>query len=91
MFEVYSERRTPRAQSIQSARLSLQSSVLAPALSPASECCPLPRLITGGGTHSLAGEGMGGPNSDEGTATFWYSRYSIIPLRLTKSKECPTE
>jgi hypothetical protein len=55
---------------IQSARLSLQSSELAlPAPSPASKCCPSPFWFQGGGTHSLAGEGAGGANSDEGTDT----------------------
>jgi hypothetical protein len=35
--------------------------------SHAGECCPPPMVP--GGTHSLAGEGVGGPNSDEGTDT----------------------
>jgi hypothetical protein len=35
---------------------------------PASECCP-PHHLVPGGTHSLAGEGAGGANSDEGTGT----------------------
>ncbi len=51
-----------KSQSIQRARLFLQSSELdPPAPSPASECCP-PHLVPrgGGGTHSLAGEGAGG-------------------------------
>ncbi len=37
--------------------------------------CPL----VPGGTHSLAGEGVGGPNSDDRSApgqTLWYSRYN---------------
>jgi hypothetical protein len=34
--------------------------------SPAGECVP---PFGSGGTHSLAGEGVGGPNSDEGTDT----------------------
>jgi hypothetical protein len=38
---------------------------------------------TGGGTHSLAGEGVGGPNSDEGGQTLWYSRYiSTLCVRV---------
>jgi hypothetical protein len=42
-----------------SAKLSLQSSELAPpAPSPTSECCH-PPLVSGGGTHSLAGERAG--------------------------------
>jgi hypothetical protein len=59
-----------KAQSIQSARLSLQSSELTtPTPSPASECCP-PTFGSGGrGAHSLAGEGAGGANSDEGIDT----------------------
>ncbi len=65
-----------KPQSRQSARPSLQSSELAPpALLPPGECCPPPfgsRLgMEGGGggpgTHSLAGEGAGGTNLDEGT------------------------
>jgi hypothetical protein len=36
--------------------------------SAAGECGP-PPLCFRGGTHSLAGEGVGGPNSDEGTDT----------------------
>jgi hypothetical protein len=56
-------------QSIQSARLSLQLSELAPpAPSPASEFCPL-HMGPMGEPHSLAGEGVGGPNSNEGTDT----------------------
>jgi hypothetical protein len=44
-------------QSRQSARLSLQSSELAPPLPrPAKECCA-PLSMGGGGTHSLVGEG----------------------------------
>jgi hypothetical protein len=31
--------------------------------------CPPPTLVPGGDTHSLSGEGVGGPNSDEGTDT----------------------
>jgi hypothetical protein len=43
-------------------RLSLQSSELGPTTpSPAGECVP-----TGGETHSLAGEGLEDPNSDDG-------------------------
>jgi hypothetical protein len=30
---------------------------------------PPPPFDSGGGTHSLAREGVGGPNSDEGTET----------------------
>jgi hypothetical protein len=30
---------------------------------------PPPHLGSGGGTHSFAGEGVGGPNSEEGTDT----------------------
>jgi hypothetical protein len=52
---------------IQSARLSLQTSELAPT-SPATECCP-PLGSRGGGTHLLAGEGAGKASWDEGTDT----------------------
>jgi hypothetical protein len=34
----------------------------------------------GRGTHSLAGEGVGGPNSDEGTDTVWCSWYTVYVL-----------
>jgi hypothetical protein len=40
--------------------------------SPAGECALLPlkvTLLVGGGIDSLAGEGVGGPNSDNGTKT----------------------
>ncbi len=64
-------------QSIQSARLSLQPSELAPspppppAPSPASECCPPPLWFLG----------WGEPIRTKGQ-TLWYSRYCIIPLRV---------
>jgi len=62
--------RARKGASPQSARLSLQSSELAlPAPSAASKCCPPPHWFRGGGTHSLAGEGAGRANSDEGTDT----------------------
>ncbi len=38
-----------------------------PTPSPAGECIPPQLGWGGGGAHSLAGEGVGGPNSDEGT------------------------
>ncbi len=78
------------AQSIQSARLSIQSSELAPhSHSPASQCLPPLLVPFGRGTHSLAGEGAGGANSGEGTDTLWYTRYigSIIPLYALESQE----
>ena len=51
-----------KSQSRHIARLSLQASKLgSPTPSVAGECSG-----PGGGTHSLAGEGVGGPNSDEG-------------------------
>jgi hypothetical protein len=50
-------------QSRQSARHSLQSSEFAPHASVA------PPLLFQGGTHSLAGKGAGGANSDEQTDT----------------------
>ncbi len=57
----------------QSAMLSLQSSELGPpAPSPEGECCPPP--LVPGGAHSLAGEGVGGPTSDEGTGTVELNR-----------------
>ncbi len=56
------------AQSVKSARLSLQSSEMG-LTPPPSECAPPPPPMFPGGTHSLAGEGAGGANSDEGTDT----------------------
>jgi hypothetical protein len=48
-------------------RLSLQSSALGPpSPSPAGKCSPPP---FGSGGDTLAGAGVGGPNSDEGTDT----------------------
>ncbi len=58
------------AQSIQSARLSLQSSELTPpAPSLASECYPPPPFDPKGDTLAIGKEGLGGANSDEGTDT----------------------
>jgi hypothetical protein len=55
---------------LQSVRLSVPSSELGqPTPSPTRECCSPPPVEPRGETHSLAGEGVGGPNSDEGTAT----------------------
>jgi hypothetical protein len=65
------------AQSIQNARLSLQSSELAPpAHSAASECCPT-LLVPMGRTHSLAVEGGGGEPIRAKGQTLWYSRYTV--------------
>jgi hypothetical protein len=57
------------AQSIQSVRLSLQSSELAP-LRPltSKQVLPSPPLVPGG-THSLSGKGAEGANADDGTDT----------------------
>jgi hypothetical protein len=53
----------------QSAKLFLQSSELRlPTPSPAGECPPSP-LVPGEGDTLTAGEGVGGPNSDEETDT----------------------
>jgi hypothetical protein len=52
-------------QSIQSARLSFQSSQLGP--SPARECCSSSLWVQGGRQTRLRGRGWGGPNSEEGT------------------------
>jgi hypothetical protein len=52
------------------ARLSVQSSELGPPqLLTHKGVLLLPPLGPRGETHSLAGEGLGGPNSDEGTYT----------------------
>jgi|688.fasta_scaffold2148888_1 hypothetical protein len=54
-------------QSIQNARLSLWSSEMAPPTpSPASECCPPPFSF---GVDTLAGEEVGGANSEDGRDT----------------------
>jgi hypothetical protein len=47
----------------------------------ARECCSSPTLDPRGETHSVAGKGVGGTNSDEGTDTLvLYVLYAIIPL-----------
>jgi hypothetical protein len=52
-----------------SARLFLQSSETGPQTPPfPKRVCPLPPFGSGG-AHSLAGEGVGYPNFDEGTDT----------------------
>ncbi len=53
------------SQSIQSARLFIQSSESGPPTPSHAGECALP--FGSGGKHSLAGEGVGGPDSDEGT------------------------
>ncbi len=58
----------------ESIQISFQPSELAP---PA----PTPPFDSGGGTHSLAGEGAGDPIRTKGQE-MWLFRYSIIPLRL---------
>ncbi len=61
---------TSVAQSIQSARLYVHSSELGPTTPLTRKgVLILPLLGRRGETHSLAGEGIGGPNSDEGTDT----------------------
>jgi hypothetical protein len=76
---------TTEYKSIQSARLSLQSSESAPlAPSPARECCPPPFGTRGDNTRLRGKGGGGGFNSDEGQIV-WYSRYSIIDNPYTKS------
>ncbi len=54
-------------QSIQSARLSFQSSKLGPVTRKRKLLPPPPPFGSKGETHSLAGEGVGGSNSDYGT------------------------
>jgi hypothetical protein len=53
-------------QSRQSTKLSLQSSKLGlpHPLTRRRMCTPSPFLVPGGRAHSLAGEGVGGPNSN---------------------------
>ncbi len=61
----------------QSARPFLQSSELGPPTpSPAGERVP---SLWFRGWDTLAGEGVGGPNSNEGFCTFWGLRISAIP------------
>jgi hypothetical protein len=65
------------AQSRQSARLFLQSSELElPTPSPAGQCV-LP-LVPGGGTHSLAGEGVWGVPIRTKGQILWYSRFVYV-------------
>ncbi len=71
----------PTEYTVQSARLFLQSSELAPlAPSTEGESCPYPLWLRGG-THSLAGEGAVGANSDKGSRHC--GTLGIIPLRFT--------
>jgi hypothetical protein len=72
-------------QSIQSARLSVQSSELGPPTpSPASECCS-PFLGPRRETNSLAGEEVEGPNPDEGTDTLvLYVYYNLSTHKSLK-------
>ncbi len=63
------------AQSIQSARLSVQSSELgSPLPHPQASVSPL-LFGSKGETHSLAGKGMGDPIPTKGQ-TLWYSMYN---------------
>jgi hypothetical protein len=43
-----------------------------------------PTLWSGGRAHSLAGEGLGGPNSDEGTYTvvLYIYKYFVLVSRM---------
>ncbi len=72
-----------KAQSIQSARLSIQSSELGPpAPSPGSECCcPLPFRSNGGHTFACGRRGGG----TQFHRRDWYSMCFIIPLRSKAS------
>ncbi len=55
--------------------------------SSASECCS-PSLGPRGETHSLAGEGVGGPNSNEGTDTLvLYVYYKLLYVSLWRYTE----
>ncbi len=61
---------TFKPQSIQSAKLFLQSSELGfPHPLTRSRVCPSPPLVPGGGAHSLAGEGVGESQFRRGTYT----------------------
>jgi hypothetical protein len=66
VFSAVSRRQGIVPQSRQCARLSLQSSELGPPPSHAGEGVP---PLVPGGAHSLAGEGVGGPDSNEATDT----------------------
>ncbi len=82
-----------KPQCRQSTRLLLQSSELAP--HPLTRVRPLP-LWFGGGTHMLAGEGVGGPNSNElqllYICTLWWKLYLInnapIYSRSRRDRRC---
>ncbi len=67
-------------QNIQSVRLSVQSSELAPLHQQGSVASP---PLGPGGTHSVAGEGVVGPNSDERTDT-------LVPLLYDRKEMNPS-
>ncbi len=67
------------SQSGQSAKLFLQSSELGLHYPP-----PLWFGVGGWGTHALAGGGVGGPNSDEGTDTVVLLVYMYFVGRIYK-------
>ncbi len=84
---IFSQTRQGYPQSWQSTRLFLQSSELGPppTLSPTGECAPTP--LVQGGAHSLAGEEVGCPSSDEGTDTgtlyMYFVGISLWPLNFS--------
>jgi hypothetical protein len=68
----------------QSARLSIQLSKLGPPTpSPARRCCSLPVGVQGGrhrGDTLACGEGMWGPNPDDGTDTCHHTLHACVPF-----------
>jgi hypothetical protein len=66
--------------SIQSARLSIQSSELGP---PTSSPALIPPCGKRGETHSLEGERVGGPNSEDGTDPLVLNFYPLVLYRYT--------
>jgi hypothetical protein len=77
-----------KTQSRQSTKLFLQSSELgSPPRHPHASVpsLPSPPLVPGGGTHSLAGEGMKGSQSNEGHI-MWYARNIYVLCAPGKPK-----
>ncbi len=68
--------------------LAMQSSELGPSLHPQEGVSP-PPLVLGRGNTLLAGEGMGGPNTDEGTDSVYgtqvYMYFVVTRNKMTRT------